>query len=142
MRVSNETYRCNTEKLLGRSQILLLGFCLMLISFVGIWVYFFFGHDLIRTIYNSETPWLSNLIKRQSEHSVEYYVEIADHAVKNLAIWATLIFIVFAGLQEWCRRHTNSFAICTIWRRMLLMTVTVWLIYLLKIDLKRFYEKR
>ena len=133
MRVSNETYRCNTEKLLGRSQILLLGFCLMLISFIGIWVYFFFGHDLIRSIYNNEIPWLSDLIKRQSEHSVEYYVEIADHAVKNLAILAALMFIMFAGLQEWCRRHTNSFATCTIWRRMLLMTGTVWLIYLLKI---------
>ena len=41
-------------------------------------------HDLVRSLYRGEWPWLSHLVKRRGEHPVEHYLEIADRAVYGL----------------------------------------------------------
>ena len=83
MGVSNQPPEglCGSRRRLFRG-----GACLSLAALAGACLYRFAGHDLVRSLYRGEWPWLSHLVKRRGEHPVEHYLEIADRAVYGLLL--------------------------------------------------------
>ena len=111
------------------------GACLSLAVLTGALLYRVFGHDLVRSLYRGEWPWLSHLVKRRGEHPVEYYLEIADRAVYGLLLWSVLVFLLYWALRELSARRPAWLLADPWWRRLTTVTAAVWLLFLLRIPL-------
>ena len=120
----------------GRRRRLFRGGALLsLAALAGACMYRFFGHDLVRSLYRGEWPWLSHLVKRRGEHPVEYYLEVADRAACGLLLWSVLVFLLYWALRELGGRRPASLLGDPRWRRLTTVTAAVWLLFLLRIPL-------
>ena len=111
------------------------GACLSLAALAGAGLYRFCGHDLVRSLYRGEWPWLSHLVKRRGEHPVEHYLEIADRAVYGLLLWSVLVFLLYWALRELGGRLPAWLPADPWWRRLTIASAAVWLLFLLRIPL-------
>ena len=120
----------------GRRRRLFRGGALLsLAALAGACMYRFFGHDLVRSLYRGEWPWLSHLVKRRGEHPVEYYLEVADRAACGLLLWSVLVFLLYWALRELGGHRPASLLGDPRWRRLTTATAAVWLLFLLRIPL-------
>ena len=111
------------------------GACLSVAALAGACLYRFTGHDLVRSLYRGEWPWLSHLVKRRGEHPVEHYLEIADRAVYGLLLWSVLVFLLYWALRELGGRRPSWLPAGPWWRRLTIASAAVWLLFLLRIPL-------
>ena len=132
MGVSNQPPEglCGSRRRLFRG-----GACLSLAALAGACLYRFTGHDLVRSLYRGEWPWLSHLVKRRGEHPVEHYLEIADRAVYGLLLWSVLVFLLYWALRELAGHRPAWLLAGPWWRRLTTVTAAVWLLFLLRIPL-------
>ncbi|MCC7263186.1 MAG: hypothetical protein IT369_11775 [Candidatus Latescibacteria bacterium] len=113
---------------------LVLGLTSPLLAAIG---YALWGHELVRRMYEQTLPLtaLNQLIKRQAQHPLSYYLGKADQAVWGLL----LLYLAAGGLAWgavwWRRRWPAALVAQPLWTSILLATGGYWLVFLLQLPL-------
>lgn len=99
--------------------------------------YALWGHELVRRMYEQTLPLavLNQLIKRQAQHPLAYYLGKADRAA-----WGLLLLYLAAGGLVWAghwgrRRWPAALVSQPLWAAILLATGCYWLVFLLQLPL-------
>lgn len=99
--------------------------------------YALYGRSLVQALYDGRMPLtvLNEIVTGQETHPVEYHLARAGKLVRRLALLLTLWGPLCAGWLAWARRHPQCWLAQTRIGALLLSTVTVWLLYLLRVPL-------
>lgn len=103
-----------------------------------IWLlYALYGHLLVQGMYDRTLPfeWLNGIVKRQTQHPLDYYLVMADSAVRGVCLLLIGGAMVGAGLAEFARRRPDSPWSGRTQRVVIVSTLLVWAAFLLEAPL-------
>ena len=122
----------------SRNRLVWATICLACCSAGLIWLlYALYGHPLVQAMYDRTLPvdWLNGIVKRQSQHPLDYYVGKADSAVRGVCLLLIGGAIVGAGLSEFARRRPDSPWRGRTQQLVVVATILMWMAFLLEVPL-------
>jgi hypothetical protein len=96
-----------------------------------------YGHLLVQGMYDRtlSLDWLNGIVKRPSQHPLDYYLVKADSAVRGVCLLLIFSAMVGAGLTEFGRRYPGSPWNGRAQRLMVGATLLLWTAFLLEVPL-------